>query len=118
MHPPLHVDVEHVHGQAVALVRHGDLGPPDLLGCLLVGAAVDLLDPRRHLDGRLQAGVARIRDDIPLVVEQIAAAVVLENGAIGPAMAVEVAKLRVLRAVVQVAEVCEKFRIGEPVLRG
>ena len=117
VHAALHVDVEHVHREAVALVRHGHLLAADLLGRLLVGSAVDLLDPLRHLHGRPQGLVARVGDDVSLVVEEVALAVVLEDGAEGPAMAVEITELGVLRAVVQVAQVGEELWIGEEVLR-
>ena len=103
VHPALHVDVEHVHGKAIAFVRHGHFFLMDLLGRLLVGVTVDLFDPLRHLHRRPLGRVAGVGDDVALMIEKIAAAIVLEDGPVGPAVAVEVAKLRVFRAVVQVA---------------
>ena len=118
VHAALHVDVEQMHGQSVALVGDRRLLGPDLFGRLAVGPAVDLANPLRHLHGRPQCPVARVGDWLAAVVEQVALAVVLEDGAVGPAVAVKVGELRLLGAVVEIGEVGEKLGIGEPVLRG
>ena len=118
VHPALHVDVEHVHGHAVPLVRYDRLFDPDLCRRLLVGVAVDLLDPLRHLHGRPLGRVAPVGDDVSLVIEQISLAVVLQDRSVGPAMAVEVGELGVLGAVVEVGEISEKLGVREQVFRG
>ena len=97
------MDVEHVHGESVALVGHGQLFLMDLLRRLLVGAAIDFLDSLRHLHRCPLGRVAGVGDDVALMVEQVALAIVLEDGPVGPTVAMEIAKLRVLRAVVQIA---------------
>ena len=117
VHPLLHVDVEEMDGEPVALGGDLLLLGADFLPRLSCRAAVDLLDPLRHRHRRPQRGIAGIGDRLTAVVEHHPPAVVLEDGPIGPPVAMEIGKLRVLRAVVEIGEVGEKLRIGEPVLR-
>ena len=59
---------------------------------------VDAVLRRQVLEahGGLQFGVADVLDDLAVVVEEAALAVLAEDGAEGPAVAVEVGELRVL----------------------
>ena len=69
---------------------------------LAVVAAVLLLDVRGHATAAFSCSVSTLGDDVALVVEQVALAVLLEDGAEDPAVAVEVGELRVLGLRVQV----------------
>ena len=117
VHPLLHVDVEEMDREPVALGGDLLLLGADFLPRLSCRAAVDLLDPLRHRHRRPQRRIAGIRDRLAAVIKHHPPAVMLEDRPVGPSVAVEIGELRVLRAVVEVGEIGEELRIGEPVLR-
>ncbi len=104
MHALFHVDVHQVDGHAVAVRRRGLRRSGAL--------AVLLADGLGHLDRRHQL-LGRGRLDRPaLAVEHLAVAVLLEDGAEDPAVAVEVGELGVAGLRVQVGHALQEPRVG------
>ena len=108
VHPFLEVDVEQVHGQAVAIrARTVERG---LLGRRGVARAIALLELSRQCDGGHQRRGTFIGDGLAAVIEQVAVPVFLEDRPEDPAVAVEIGELGVSCLRVQVGDAARGTR--------
>ena len=111
VHSAFHMNIKQVHRKSFSLVRNRRFLAANLIGSLCVSIAISLFDDLWHFDCRTLRSVAGIGDDSATMIEHISFAIVLHHCPIRPAVAVKITKLRVLRAIVQISEIGEKFRI-------